>query len=91
MKPTLEDFNAYILAMSKHDWYYDYSDDGNVWRRSEAQHQAIRGQAKNHPIYQKAYNIFVGFLNRGSLPSAEALATRDRLLNELRAELLLLP
>ena len=29
--------NALALAMKKHDWYYQRSDDGQKWRRGKSQ------------------------------------------------------
>lgn len=29
-------------ALKHHDWYYDYSDDGGVWRRGMAENDRIR-------------------------------------------------
>lgn len=29
-------------ALRNHDWYYDYSDDGSVWRRGLAEADNIR-------------------------------------------------
>jgi hypothetical protein len=39
------------------DWYYAYSDDFGVWRRGEAQFEAVRTFLKDAPVeYQRVYN-----------------------------------
>lgn len=39
MSDMLKEFEK---ALRNHDWYYDYSDDGRVWRRGVAEADSIR-------------------------------------------------
>ena len=34
--------NEFERALKNHDWYYDYSDDGGVWRRGMEENDKIR-------------------------------------------------
>lgn len=43
---TLEDFE---LACARHDLTYEYSDDGEYWRRGCASHDQIRRAAARFP------------------------------------------
>lgn len=86
--PTLEQFNAYVQELARHDWYYDYSDDHSVWRRGENNYQALRKQASSDPLYQQAFNIWAGYIYRGTnLKEAEARILRDAAIDTLRQSL----
>lgn len=37
-------------AMKDHDWYFDYTDDGAVWRRGKKAHEAIVEALKKLPL-----------------------------------------
>lgn len=39
----------YYDMLSRHDWYYAYSDDGSVFRRGEAANQKLAAIAKTSP------------------------------------------
>lgn len=56
--PTLEEFNAYVAALTHHDWYFDYSDDIRVWRAGKTAHTALEQTAKEHNEYQEAFNAW---------------------------------
>ena len=36
-----ERFPALVASMKNHDWYYDFSDDRDAWRRGKASHEKI--------------------------------------------------
>lgn len=38
---------------SKHDWYYDYSDDHSVWKRGEAEYKKIEELRKDIFLHRK--------------------------------------
>jgi hypothetical protein len=41
----------YKNRLKHHDWYYDYSDDGSVWRRGSAERSALNDfQEKFDPL-----------------------------------------
>jgi hypothetical protein len=35
------DEDRLVIALENHDWYYEMSDDGNVWKRGQAQEKEI--------------------------------------------------
>jgi hypothetical protein len=35
-------------SLSRHDWYYNYSDDGGTWRRGQAHADKISGLMKKY-------------------------------------------
>lgn len=58
---TLAIFEAFVARLAGFDWWYDYSDDGNVWRRGQAQKQQIIEITKTHPILKRAYDAYAAY------------------------------
>ena len=52
----MDALDDYRRRLQEFDWWYNYSDDGNVWRRGEAKFKALKDEAKSCP--EKA-RIFV--------------------------------
>lgn len=54
--------------LSQHDWYYQYSDDHNVWKRGQEESSRIRQilQVEHPRSYQlrELYNQWVRFVNK---------------------------
>lgn len=47
-------------ALDRFDWYYDFSDDGRVWRAGEAGHKRLKAiVAEGGDKYEALYNGFV--------------------------------
>ena len=55
LTPPEEQFR---LMLSRHDWYYSYSDDNRVWRAGEASWKAIQVMLKEHPEFQSILDAF---------------------------------
>lgn len=45
----------YFHACKHFDWYYDYSDDGRVWRNGNEGKKKLEAEAKTDPIKAKIY------------------------------------
>lgn len=87
MIPTLEELDAYIKLLKHHDWYFDYSDDGNVWRRGNEQQKVITDTAKKHELYDQAYKIWSAYIFRDtSISGIQAEAKRNWDIAELRSK-----
>ena len=78
--PSIEEFDAYVATLSRHDWYYDYSDDHIVWKRGNAMQAQIMGQARSHEHYSRACEIWQQFV--GSSMSVETRAIKIDALRE---------
>jgi len=46
---TPEQLDAFIQQLERHDYSFDFSDDGSVWRRGVAERNAINAVLKAHP------------------------------------------
>lgn len=55
---TLEQFDAYLAQLRQHDWFFDFSDDGYVWRRGRAARDALNATAKQHPALQQVFDLY---------------------------------
>ena len=58
MNISVEDLQAYYDRLNHHDWTFDYTDDGEVWRRGHAEHQTILGLAAKHPDFDQLFRAF---------------------------------
>lgn len=65
--PSIEDFDAYVAKLSHHDWYYDYSDDGRVWRAGKRVRESLMETADSHPIYFQAFDVWRAYVG-SSIP-----------------------
>lgn len=83
--PTIEEFAAYIKALSQHDWYYDYSDDHRVYSAGKHQQDRLIGQAQCHSIYRDAYQAYYAHTYSGQDFSVDK---RDRVIEQLRQQIL---
>lgn len=54
MTPT--EFEALCAC---HDWYYEFSDDSNVYARGYHYEKQLQEKAKNNPEFQRIFNRFV--------------------------------
>lgn len=54
----LDDLRAYYDRLCKHDWYYDYSDDGKVWQRGLDSRNRLEVEARTDPKKAELYNGF---------------------------------
>lgn len=83
--PTIEEFAAYIKALSQHDWYFDYSDDPSVYRVGKAKHSRLLTTAMAHEVYGGAYQAYYANTFSGQDFSE---AQRDRAIEQLRIKVL---
>lgn len=53
---TLYDF---YKKLQNHDWFYDFSDDGRVWREGREAEARLRGEARDlGPEYVQLFNDY---------------------------------
>lgn len=48
----------YWDKLSRHDWYYNYSDDGSVWRRGEENESKLIAISRQSPEHKALYDGF---------------------------------
>lgn len=48
---TLDEFDVFNQRCKNLDWYYQYSDDGAVYRAGRVRHQQLLLDAEHHPTY----------------------------------------
>ena len=86
--PTIEEFDAYVKRLSHHDWTFEYSDDGHVWRRGKDNHKSLIDQAKKSEVYfGAAYKAYIDCAFTDT-PWPERLITRSNTINALRQQIL---
>ncbi|BDD79870.1 hypothetical protein [Burkholderia phage FLC9] len=47
MTPEQKELMAFRARLESHNWWYDYSDDGAVWRNANERHKALLQEAKD--------------------------------------------
>lgn len=85
---TLHEFDAYVELLKFHDWFYDYSDDHQVWATGNARDRRLRSEAQSQPLLKEALAIWERFVHNTDR-GEEAIAARDAAINEIRTELLI--
>ena len=53
--PSLEERQEFFKLCESHDWYYEYSDDGRVWRKGREQHEKLQSMVAKHEEYRAIY------------------------------------
>lgn len=53
---TLEEFET---MLSRHDFWYSYSDDHRVYTKGEAESKAIREAVKSNPEFKPVYQEYI--------------------------------
>ena len=87
--PTIEEFDAYVKRLSNHDWTFEYSDDGRVWRRGKEQQSALIAQAGKSELLTAAYVAYVNYTFTNAKTSwPERLITRSNTISALRQQIL---
>lgn len=84
---SLVSFNAYVAELTKHDWFYEFSDDGSVYRAGRIKYQQLINQADSDPIYQKAYGLYAACGISRSLPLLKRIEVRETALDVLRNQI----
>lgn len=84
---TLEQFDNYLNKLALHDWFYDFSDDNNVWKSGKAARQSLMEEAAKHTILAQAYTAWGNYVyvreNR-----EKALLTKESVISQLRKEII---
>ena len=86
---TIQEFEDYLDKLEYHDWYYEYSDDGEVWRKGQAARQQLKAIAATDPVYCEMYQAchalqFREDISPGSYDRARAVYVA--LITELRQQ-----
>ena len=55
MEDVLE---QYVLRLKSHDWYYEYSDDHNVWSRGIREKDDLRRLQEKYDINYEIWNKY---------------------------------
>jgi hypothetical protein len=58
----------YWTALRHHDWYYEYSDDNNVWRRGRDKETELNIMAENSPAHNEIWEAFTAWSRDGMKP-----------------------
>ena len=53
----------YWNMLNWHDWYYEFSDDGRVWREGKAAQEKLRAIAGQSPAHKDLFNGFASHHN----------------------------
>jgi hypothetical protein len=83
---TVQQFDEYIKALSFHDWTYDYSDDGNVWRAGRAAHNKLLNEAKDQPLLKAAYAAWSAYIWANVSNKQELKTYRETTIAALREQ-----
>ena len=83
---TVEQFDAYIVKLQKHNWYYDFSDDNNVWKRGKEVRKELLDDAAQHKILQQAFIAWEKFVFTSGARS-KALLELENAISKLRGEI----
>ena len=59
--PTIEEFDAYVIKLGHHDWTFEYSDDGSVWRRGKDNEKSLLSTANGKPELMGAYKAYIDY------------------------------
>lgn len=76
-------FDAYVAQLRAHDWYYDYSDDHQVWLAGKAAEKSLREYTLGSYYRLRAFLAF----NRcahGDAPIRGDTTKRDQTIADLR-------
>lgn len=55
---SLQDFEDYCDRLEKHDWFYEFSDDGSVYRAGREKHTQLIQQSFQQPMLGKAFDLY---------------------------------
>ena len=85
---TVAEFDSYVAQLANHDWTFDYSDDGSVWRRGNEQKKVLMAVTNKHPIALAAYTAFSNYhFDQVEKDWKVRKVTRDALLERLRQQI----
>lgn len=84
---TIAQLDEFIQELQCHDWYYEYSDDGSVWRRGRAQRQALEAKADRDLDLAIALSTYKNCYFNDTRAWEDKKEFRDRLIDALRTDL----
>ena len=85
--PTLAAFDAFIERLKNFDWYFDFSDDGRVYRNGVVGKQQLEADSNANKYFEaayKAYCTYIGDSIRGAVVEPALRQERDLVIDALR-------
>jgi hypothetical protein len=61
---TIVEFEAYVEALKRHDWHFEFSDDPSIYRAGVAKERELKQQADKDPVLAQAFKAYSD-LNHG--------------------------
>lgn len=61
----VEAFEAYAKRLKNHDWFYEYSDDGNVWRAGLQAQKNLIADARAYHLLSTLFTEYSTWIFNG--------------------------
>ena len=61
----VEAFEAYAKRLKNHDWFYEYSDDGSVWRAGLQAQKSLIADARAYPLLSTLFTEYSTWIFNG--------------------------
>ena len=58
---TLAELDEFVRNCDAHDWTYEFSDDGAMYRRGQSQRMALNSKAKTDAVLMAAFNAYLNY------------------------------
>ena len=62
---SVEAFEAYAKRLKNHDWFYEYSDDGSVWRAGNQTQKNLIADASACPLLSTLFTEYSTWIFNG--------------------------
>ncbi len=62
---SIEAFEAYAKRLKNHDWFYEYSDDGSVWRAGNQAQKNLIADAMTYPLLSALFTEYSTWIFNG--------------------------
>ena len=62
---SIEAFEAYTKRLKNHDWFYEYSDDGSVWRAGNQAQKNLIADARAYPLLSALFTEYSTWIFNG--------------------------
>lgn len=62
---SVEAFEAYTKRLENHDWFYEYSDDGSVWRAGLQAQKNLIADARAYPLLSALFTEYSTWIFNG--------------------------
>jgi hypothetical protein len=86
--PSLAELHAFIDRLTSHDWWYDFTDDHQVWKAGFNEWNAITTLANQQPLFNRILRTYALHRNNFGNPDhyqAYAQAVADAMV-EIQGE-----